>query len=457
VPLNEIAGYTIIRQLGAGGMGQVFLVQHPRLPRHDALKLVDSGVSRNNDFKARFKREADLLAQLSHPNIVTLFDRGDFEGQLWITMEFVDGTDCAQLLETRGPLPMPLVLTLIGATGSALDYAWRKQRITHRDVKPANILVAFDDVDVESVKLADFGIAKAASESTSLTSTGITVGTMSYTSPEAIEGADIDNRADLYSLGCTAYHLLTGAPPFSGNSITALMSAHLTRTPPLIADQVPHLPTSLNQVFTKVLAKDPDQRFQTSAEFVVALRTAVGNIDQTDSAGATTVVAAPAPTVVRKVGKGHRASKVRTAAAGSRLKWAVALVMVIGLGGLGVVAVAGDWGKTRGPSTEEHLPPPSSTQSATPRPVRITTTARTSDSPSVLPPLAPTEPPPATVQPAPPQTYTYEPPPTSAVTLARKLDPCTTPGATARDIDTRQPLKCATNDYYPSPVWLATG
>ena len=452
MPLNEIAGYKIIRQLGAGGMGEVFLVQHPRLPRHDALKLVDSGVSRNNDFKARFKREADLLAQLSHPNIVTLFDRGDFEGQLWITMEFVDGTDCAQLLETRGPLPVPLVLTLIGATGSALDYAWRKQRITHRDVKPANILVAFDDLDVESVKLADFGIAKAASESTSLTSTGITVGTMSYTSPEAIEGADIDNRADLYSLGCTAYHLLTGAPPYAGNSITALMSAHLTRTPPLIADQVPHLPTSLNQVFTKVLAKDPDQRYQTSAEFVFALRAAVGNMDQTDSARATTVVAAPAPTVIRKVGKGHRASKIRTAATGSRLKWAVALVMAIAVGGLGVVAVAGDWGKTQGPSTEEHLP--SSTQSAPPSPVRITTTA--SDSPPVLPPIAPTEPP-ATVQTAPPRTYTYEPPPTSAVTLARKLDPCTTPGATARDIELRIPLVCATNDYYPSPVWLATG
>ena len=101
--ITEIAGYRVIRQLGAGGMGQVFLVQHPRLPRQDALKLLDAGVSRNDEFKARFQREADLLAQLSHPNIVTLHDRGEFEDRLWITMEYIDGTDAAELLKAGGP------------------------------------------------------------------------------------------------------------------------------------------------------------------------------------------------------------------------------------------------------------------------------------------------------------------------------------------------------------------
>jgi serine/threonine-protein kinase len=175
VEFREIAGYNVIRRLGAGGMGQVFLVQHPRLPRKDAMKLLDSGISRNDEFKARFLREADLLAQLSHPNIVTLFDRGEFEHRLWITMEFIDGTDAAALSKARGPLSVPLALALVDAAAAALDYAWRKQRITHRDVKPANILVALD-VGIESIKLADFGIAKAAGESTSLTSTGSTVG-----------------------------------------------------------------------------------------------------------------------------------------------------------------------------------------------------------------------------------------------------------------------------------------
>jgi serine/threonine protein kinase len=276
VEFQEISGYEVIRQLGAGGMGQVFLVQHPRLPRRDAMKLLDPGVSRNDEFKTRFRREADLLSQLSHPNIVTLFDRGEFEGRLWITMEYIDGTDAAALMKTQGPLPVPLALELVGGAGTALDHAWRKQRITHRDVKPANILVALNDSDIDTVKLADFGIAKAASESTSLTSTGITIGTVSYLSPEAIEGLDLDNRADIYSLGCTAFELLAGTPPFSGNSITALMSAHLTRKVPDITDRVPELPRALNAVFAIALAKKPGDRYQSCAEFIAALR-AAGN------------------------------------------------------------------------------------------------------------------------------------------------------------------------------------
>ncbi len=278
VDFTEIAGYTVIRQLGAGGMGQVFLVQHPRLPRHDALKLLDAGVSRNGDFKARFQREADLLAQLSHPNVITLYDRGEFSGRLWITMEYVDGTDASELLDSRGPLPLDLALALVSGAGAALDYAWRKQRITHRDVKPANILVAFDDGKIETVKLADFGIAKAAGESTSLTSTGFTVGTMNYISPEAIEGDQVDNRSDVYSLGCTAYHLLTGRPPFAATTMTALMAAHLSRPVPAITSIAPDLPVALNDVFETALAKSPGDRFGSCGDFVESLSAAaVGN------------------------------------------------------------------------------------------------------------------------------------------------------------------------------------
>ncbi|WP_139057962.1 serine/threonine-protein kinase [Tsukamurella pseudospumae] len=295
--ITEIAGYRVIRQLGAGGMGQVFLVEHPRLPRQDALKLLDSGVSRNDDFKARFQREADLLAQLSHPNIVTLHDRGEFEDRLWITMEYVAGTDAAELLKADGPLDPDLAVQLVSGAGAALDYAWRKQRITHRDVKPANILVGIDDTDgapqIESVKLADFGIAKAAGEATSLTSTGITVGTMQYISPEAIEGEDLDNRADIYSLGCTAFHLLTGQPPFSGRSITALMNAHLNQVPPSVGTVAPKLSVALDAVFAKVLAKKPDDRYQSCAEFVAALQEAAGA--EVDPAYVRTMTAATLP------------------------------------------------------------------------------------------------------------------------------------------------------------------
>ncbi|GAA4406078.1 serine/threonine-protein kinase [Tsukamurella soli] len=269
---QAIAGYRVVRLLGVGGMGEVYLVQHPRLPRRDALKLLNAAMSGNQDFKARFLREADLLAPLSHPNIVTLHDRGEFEGRLWLTMEYIDGTDAARLLASRGPFTLDLAADVIGGAGGALDYAWRKQQITHRDVKPANILVAIDGTVAETVKLADFGIAKAAGEATSLTSTGVTVGTMSYIAPEAIEGRDLDNRADIYSLGCTAFELLTGTLPYAGNSIPALMSAHLYRPVPPVTERAPRLPGYLDAVFARVLAKDPADRYSSCAEFTAALR-----------------------------------------------------------------------------------------------------------------------------------------------------------------------------------------
>lgn len=272
-------------------MGEVFLVQHPRLPRQDALKLLDAGVSRSDDFKARFRREADLLAQLSHPNIVTLYDRGEYQERLWIAMEFVNGTDAGELTKSHGPLPIDVVNTLIRGAGAALDYAWRKQRITHRDVKPTNILVAIDGDQIEGVKLADFGIAKAAGESTSLTSTGMAVGTMNYISPEAIEGHEVDNRSDVYSLGCTAYHLLTGRPPHTGPTMASLLSAHLSRPVPDITSVAPHLPESMNDVIARALAKHPHDRYQSCDQFVTALAAATDSTAD-DAAYSRTMTAA---------------------------------------------------------------------------------------------------------------------------------------------------------------------
>jgi serine/threonine-protein kinase len=179
-----------------------------------------------------------------------------------------------------------------------LDYAWRKQRVTHRDVKPANILIGIDKADgapqIESVKLADFGIAKAAGEATSLTSTGMTIGTMQYISPEAIEGEEVDNRSDIYSLGCTAFHLLTGQPPFAGSSIASTMSAHLTKPVPSISTVSPHLPEAMDAVFKRALAKHPHDRYQSCAEFVTALQEAVGG-DMRYPASAQTLAAATLP------------------------------------------------------------------------------------------------------------------------------------------------------------------
>ena len=270
----QIGAYRVIRQLGSGGMGDVYLVQHPRLPRYDALKLLDATFSRNEQFRNRFDREADFLARLHHPNIITVFDRGEHEGRFWLTMEYVDGMDSAAFTRSvGGALRLDMATDIIAGAGAALDYAYFEHGVTHRDVKPANILLGLNpEGRLMSVKLADFGIAKAAGEATSLTSTGVTMGTMTYIAPEAVEGRPVDNRADIYSLGVTAFVLLSGRPPFTGDTLPSLMMAHVNHPVPSISQTNPNLPIALDAVFSRVLAKDPAHRYASCAEFVGALR-----------------------------------------------------------------------------------------------------------------------------------------------------------------------------------------
>lgn len=255
-------------------MGEVFEVAHPTLPRHEAVKLLSSALSTDPSFKTRFLREADVMAGLLHPNIVTVFDRGeDADGRMWLAMELVNGTDAAQLLASRGPMPPELVIDVISGAGAALDFAWRSRRVTHRDVKPANILVAVAASDrAETVKLADFGIAKASEGATELTATGLTVGTLTYMSPEALEGHALDGFADQYSLGCTAFALLTGQSPFAADSKAAIMTGHLSKPVPAVTRSRPDLPLALDDVFRRVLAKHPGDRYGSCEEFVDALR-----------------------------------------------------------------------------------------------------------------------------------------------------------------------------------------
>jgi len=293
---NDFIGeYRVIRKLGSGGMGEVFLVQHPRLPRRDALKLLDAGVSRDQEFRIRFNREADILAQLRHPNIITVYDRGEFNGRLWLAMEFVDGSDVANLIRTRGAQPVDLVLDVVAGAGAALDYAYAEHRITHRDIKPANILLAFRDGWVSAVKLADFGIAKTVGETTSLTHTGITVGTVTYISPESATGGNVDNRSDLYSLAVAAFEMLTGKPPYTAESMPALMMAHVSQPVPPISSRNPSLPRHLDAVFARALAKDPNARFATCGEFVEALRAAAAAHRPSAGPPPRYPVAAPSP------------------------------------------------------------------------------------------------------------------------------------------------------------------
>ena len=279
MPLTDgqvVAGYTILRTLGAGGMGEVYLVQHPRLPRYDALKVLGSSVSRDDEYRQRFNLEADMVSTLTHPHIVTIYDRGEFDDKLWIAMEFVDGTDASRLLADRYPYGMPPddVVHIIAAVAEALDYAHGKG-LLHRDIKPANILLGVPDSGDDRVMLADFGIARWIGQASGLTGTNMTVGTVAYAAPEQLKGDNMDGHADQYALAATAYHLLTGMPPFQHTNPAIVISQHLSSDPPAIGTKRPEL-AGLGPVFAKALAKDAGDRYPRCVDFARDLRRGLG-------------------------------------------------------------------------------------------------------------------------------------------------------------------------------------
>lgn len=268
---ETFAGYTVIRLLGSGGMGEVYLAKHPRLPRHDALKVLPGAISADEEFRTRFERDADLAATLWHPHIVGVHDRGEDAGRLWISMDYVEGTDAARLVGEEHPrgLPVREALAIVTAVAEALDYA-HDRNLLHRDVKPANILLTNDSPDRRRILLADFGIARHNDDVTGLTATNMTVGSVNYTAPEQLVGDPIDGRSDQYALAATAYHLLTGAPPFPHSNPAVVISRHLGTPPPSAGASNPPL-AQLDRVLAKALAKEPAQRYDTCAEFAAAL------------------------------------------------------------------------------------------------------------------------------------------------------------------------------------------
>lgn len=266
-PGAVVAGYAIEAVLGAGGMGTVYKARNPALPRSDALKVLSEGLSRDDHFRARFLREADLAATLDHPNIVTVYTRGETDdGQLWIAMQYVDGSDAEK--ETRaGRMPPQRAVYIVSEVAKAMDYAHRRQ-LLHRDVKPANFLLGSDD---ERVLLADFGIARALDDATNLTQTGMVVATIAYAAPESLSGYSVDGRADIYSLGCSLYNLLTRRTPFGGSGgMAATMAAHLNQPPPRATALVPALPQAIDRVLARAMAKNPNDRYQSAREFAAA-------------------------------------------------------------------------------------------------------------------------------------------------------------------------------------------
>jgi serine/threonine-protein kinase len=269
------AGYQILRPLGFGGMGEVYLVQHPRLPRQDALKILPAEMSVDNEFRGRFNREAELAASLYHPNIVGVHDRGEFDGQLWISMNYIDGPDAGRLLREQYPGGMPAweVVQIVSAVADALDYA-HDRGLLHRDIKPSNILLGKPERGRRRILLADFGIARNAAEVSGLTDTNVTLGTVNYAAPEQLMGSALDGRADQYGLASTAYHLLTGSPMFGASNPAVVISRHLNEPPPRLAQSHPEL-AALDPVLAKALSKNPGDRFPTGRPRTTVPPTAV--------------------------------------------------------------------------------------------------------------------------------------------------------------------------------------
>lgn len=262
---STVGDYQIVGMLGAGGMGKVFKVRNVISDRIEAMKVLLPDLASDTELADRFMREIKVQASLEHPHIAALHTALRIDNQLLMLMEFVDGQTLEQKLKD-GPLPVAKAVEYISQVLSALDYA-HSRGVVHRDIKPANMMLTPSG----NIKLMDFGIAKAAADRR-LTMTGTTMGSLYYMSPEQIQGAaDLDSRADLYSVGVSLYELVTGKRPFDGDSQFAIMSAHLEKqpVPPITLD--PSLPQALNEAILMSVAKDPKQRFQTAGAFRAAL------------------------------------------------------------------------------------------------------------------------------------------------------------------------------------------
>src|SRR5262245_18078773 len=263
---SKLVGYRIEERVGRGGMGVVYRAYDLRLKRNVALKLIAPELSGEEQFRERFLSETELAASLEHPNVVPIHDAGDVDTQLYLAMRYVEGSDLKRLLREQGSLEPTRAFTICAQVAGALDAA-HERGLVHRDVKPSNVLL-----DAHGhVYLADFGLTRRLDDQGIAFSPGLSLGTPAYAAPEQIQGAEIDGRADVYSLGCLLYECLTGTPPFTRESELAVLWAHLQDEPPF----PPGYP-SLAPVFARALAKQPDERYATCADLIDAAREALG-------------------------------------------------------------------------------------------------------------------------------------------------------------------------------------
>src|ERR1700688_3497374 len=253
--------YELTHLIARGGMAQVYRARDRQLDRPVALKVLFPELSVDRAFVERFRREAQAAANLSHPNIVPVFDWGEDSGSYFIVMEFVDGRALSSILRTAGPLHPDRAAEIAADVAGALAYAHR-HGVVHRDVKPGNVLITEEG----TIKVTDFGIARAVNTEESLTQTGAVMGTATYFSPEQAEGMGVDSRSDIYSLGVVLFEMVTGRPPFMGDTPVAVASKHVRDHPPAPREVNPGVPPDLEAIILKCLAKSPDHRYATAEE-----------------------------------------------------------------------------------------------------------------------------------------------------------------------------------------------
>src|SRR5437763_6017153 len=291
----------IVRKLGTGGMADVYLAEDQELGRRVAIKILNARHAADDSFIERFRREAKNAAGLSHPNIVSIYDRGTAEDTYYIAMEYLDGRSLKELIVSRGPAPIKIAVEYARQILAAVGFAHR-HGIVHRDIKPHNVLVGPEG----RLKVTDFGIAR--SGASQMTEVGSIIGTAQYLSPEQARGAPVDQTSDLYSLGVVLYELLTGQVPFTGDTPLEIAMKHLSEPPKAPSELRPEVPHDLDLVVLRALAKDPSDRYESAEEMDTDLERVLQGLpvgDETAAAatavlsGAGAIAAAPTSIIAR--------------------------------------------------------------------------------------------------------------------------------------------------------------
>ena len=342
--------YELEALVGRGGMSSVFRAYDTLLERRVALKILHEHFGADDDQVERFRREARAVAQLSHPNIVTVIDRGERDGRQYIVFEYVEGENLKQLVTREGPMPVRRALELVLPVAEALAFAHR-HGLVHRDVKPQNILLNA----LGEPKVTDFGIARAL-DVQGVTHSGAVVGTSQYLAPEQASGQPVDERTDVYSLAAVLYEVLTGDVPFSGDNFVAIALKHLNEPPPSVAERRHDVSPRLDAALERAMAKDPAERFASMDDFARELEACLVELGADTSADATMVV----PAI------GVDAERARPDVAHHRRlrRWLVGVagVALVSAAGFGAAVVGGvlDFGDTRsgGDSTVTQTNPP---------------------------------------------------------------------------------------------------